>query len=284
MIPDGLLAELETRRNHWLAVNSPPETLTRDIARQELETGQRETQLAAAREERDRRRAALLELRAERDALENGRRPLPGGAAPDAEEARLENAVREAEARLEEARRQAEAVRQDLAGLRRQTDMLRQATAERASHMEPLERDFRRRLELAGFADEADYRAACLSEEERERLRQEEQELRTEQTELDARRRDKAAQLAAERRRNVTPSPASRWPPPLQRCGKTPGGSRRPSAASARRWRKTGTSRKPAPRAPPPSPRSAGSTGAGARSTISSVRKAAKNTATSCRR
>ena len=202
---DGLLAELETRRNHWLARTARRETLTRDIARQELETGQRETQLAAAREERDRRRAALLELRAERDALENGRRPLPGGAAPDAEEARLENAVREAEARLEEARRQAEAVRQDLAGLRRQTDMLRQATAERASHMEPLERDFRRRLELAGFADEADYRAACLSEEERERLRQEEQELRTEQTELDARRRDKAAQLAAERRRNVTP-------------------------------------------------------------------------------
>ena len=202
---DGLLGELETRRNHWLARTARRETLTGDIAGLELEAGQRETQLAAAREERDRRRAALMELLAERDALENERRALPGGAAPDAEEARLENAVREAETRLEEARQQAEAVRQDLAGLRRQTDMLRQATAERASHMEPLERDFRRRLEVAGFADEADYQAACLAEGERERLRQEEQELRTALTDIEARRRDKAAQLATERRRNVTP-------------------------------------------------------------------------------
>ncbi len=204
---ESLLRTLTDRRDQWLAREKRRETLQSAITEQEL--GRQH--LAAQLRERDAERARLREtgraLTAERDALLRDRRERLGDGNPEAEERRLDALVADAEKRLETVRRTVETARQRLAGEKSTLDALDRGMAERLAQLAPLEEDFRLRLFASGFADETDYREATLPEEARNALLQREQALLTERTELEARLKDKAGQLAAERERQVTDRP-----------------------------------------------------------------------------
>ena len=127
-----------------------------------------------------------------------------GDKSPVAEYKRLKGRVEEAEKRLEGVRQTVDAAKQRFAGLTSKRETLDRSIAERQAQIGPLEEDFRLRLSQTGFADEVEYRDACLTETVRNTLAQREQELLTERAELEARLADRIAQLAAEREKQVT--------------------------------------------------------------------------------
>ena len=63
------------------------------------------------------------------------------------------------------------------------------------------------RIKKTGFEDEIEYLSACMNEEERERLAEQEKAMIRERTELDARMKDKSTALTAEREKHLTDQP-----------------------------------------------------------------------------
>ncbi|MFQ8735832.1 MAG: hypothetical protein ACLSAH_07175 [Bilophila wadsworthia] len=149
-------------------------------------------------------REAARSLSEDREKLRLDRRRLLGDKSPDEEEKRLNGLVEEAEKRLEGVRQTVDAAKQRFCWADQQRETLDRSIAERQAQIGPLEEDFRLRLSQTGFADEVEYRDACLTETVRNTLAQREQELLTERAELEARLADRIAQLAAEREKQVT--------------------------------------------------------------------------------
>ncbi|MEO5362384.1 MAG: hypothetical protein H7838_01980, partial [Magnetococcus sp. DMHC-8] len=81
---------------------------------------------------------------------------------------------------------------------------LAHSLAAREERLQTAERAWQVRLTAAGFADEADYLAACLSEESRTALQQQARQLADEQTEWLAREREKRTHWAVEQAKRLT--------------------------------------------------------------------------------
>ena len=179
---ETLLHNLSERRERWVSREK-----RRDLLQQKMSALELESRHLASREK-----------------LRLDRRRLLGDKSPDEEEKRLNGLVEEAEKRLEGVRQTVDAAKQHLAGLTSKRETLDRSIAQRQAQIGPLEEDFRLRLSQTGFADEAEYRDACLTETVRNTLTQKEQGLLTERAELEARLADRIAQLAAEREKQVT--------------------------------------------------------------------------------
>ena len=135
------------------------------------------------------------------------RRELYGEKNPDQEEKRLADDVDQAGTVLEKAREEYAKTEKELNSVKEKRDDLEKKTAQRAHDLVQAEGSLTERIKKAGFEDEAGYLSACLSEEERERLTEQEKTLIREKTELDARRKDKKAALAVEREKHLTDQP-----------------------------------------------------------------------------
>ena len=156
--------------------------------------------MAARREERDN----LMRVYESESA---SRRELFGDKSPDQEEKRLADAVDLAGQAFEKAREEYGKVDKEIGALKEKIEVLTTKTGKRAQELEQADQKLTARITQAGFADEEDYLSACLSEEERETLDGREKSLIKEKTELDARRKDKTAALAAEREKHLTEQP-----------------------------------------------------------------------------
>ncbi len=110
----------------------------------------------------------------------------------------------QADGKLEKARQDYGLIEKEIGALKEKITSLQVKTAQRAAELEQAERDVRARIQGAGFADEADYLSSRLREDEREFLAEKEKNLLKEKTELDARRKDRADALAAEREKKLT--------------------------------------------------------------------------------
>ena len=108
---------------------------------------------------------------------------------------------------MEKAREEYAKTEKELNSVKEKRDDLEKKTAQRAHDLVQAEGSLTERIKKAGFEDEAGYLSACLSEEERERLTEQEKTLIREKTELDARRKDKKAALAVEREKHLTDQP-----------------------------------------------------------------------------
>lgn len=146
----------------------------------ELESRHLASRLLDMEKDLGKQREAARSLSEDREKLRLDRRRLLGDKSPDEEEKRLNGLVEEAEKRLEGVRQTVDAAKQRFAGLTSKRETLDRSIAERQAQIGPLEEDFRLRLSQTGFADEAEYRGACLTETVRNTLAQREQELLTE--------------------------------------------------------------------------------------------------------
>lgn len=201
---EGLLHSLSERRDHWASLEKRRDLLQQTMGALELESRHLASRLLDMGKELDKQREAVRSLSEGQEKLRLDRRQLFGDNSPDEEEKRLNGLVEGAEKRLESVRQTVDAARQELAGLTSKKETLDRAIAERQAQLGPLEEDFRLRLSQTGFADETEYRDACLTETVRNTLAQKEQGLLTERAELEARLADRIAQLAAEREKQVT--------------------------------------------------------------------------------
>ena len=202
---ETLLHSLSERRERWVSREKRRDLLQQKMSALELESRHLASRLLDM--EKDLGQAAgkrPAPCRRIGKSCSSTRRRLIGDKSPDEEEKRLNGLVEEAEKRLEGVRQTVDAAKQRFAGLTSKRETLDHSIAERQAQIGPLEEDFRLRLSQTGFADEAEYRDACLTETVRNTLAQREQELLTERAELEARLADRIAQLAAEREKQVT--------------------------------------------------------------------------------
>ena len=204
---DRLQEELTARRTRWQEQEGRKNELAKSIAALEIRLQHGSDQLAAAEADCSTRRQAHAALAAERDLLSGERQELFAEKNPDTEENRLLTAVEEAGKKREEADRRRIAASQELEKLKSRLETMEKAMSGRGEQLRILEEDFVRRLRQSGFGDEQGYQAACLPEAERVALLQERERLDTEQTETEARWRDKTRQLEAQRQQQATDRP-----------------------------------------------------------------------------
>ena len=204
---DRLQEELTARRTRWQEQEGRKDELVKSIGALEIRLQHGSDQLAAAEADCCARRQAHAALAAERDLLSDERQELFADKNPDTEENRLLTAVEEAGKRREEADRRRIAASQELEKLKSRLETMEKAMSGRGEQLRILEEDFSRRLRQSGFGDEQGYQTACLPEAERVALLQERERLDTEQTETEARWRDKARQLEAQRQQQATDRP-----------------------------------------------------------------------------
>ncbi len=204
---DTILKDLTERRDIWQAKLDEKNEFEKKI--HSLEAGIDKDKALLAKLEHDLKtsrkdREGLLRQHA---SLGTSRRELYGEKNTDQEEKRLADAVDQAGKVLEKAREEHAKVEKALNSLKEKRDDLEKKTGKRAIDLLQAEQNLTERIKKTGFGDETDYLSACLSEEEREGLAQQEKVLIREKTELDARKKDKSAALAAEREKNLTDQP-----------------------------------------------------------------------------
>ncbi len=201
---DSILKDLTGRKDNWLAKQEEGTGLEKMI--QDLKAGIDKDKALLEKIEQD-----LKELRKDRDgmvvhyeSLVTSRRELYGEKDTDQEEKCLAAAVDEAGKAFENAREIHTLMEKEITAKKAKAEDLRTKTLNRAIELAHTEQNLTVRIIKAGFRDETDYVSACLVEEERERLSEQEKALIREKTELDARRKDKSTVLADEQEKHLT--------------------------------------------------------------------------------
>ncbi|MBN1613872.1 MAG: AAA family ATPase [Deltaproteobacteria bacterium] len=200
---DALLEHLTDRRNTWQAKEGESVHCERKIVEQKAGIEKQrallqnlENDLAERRRERD-------GLKGEWESLKGSRRALFGEKSADLEERRLAETVDRAGKVLETARADYGRIEREIGALKERIASLREKTGHRSAEQVKAEQKWRERITGAGFAGEEDYLSSRLGEEQRESLAAREQALLGEKAELEARRKDRAETLAAERGKDL---------------------------------------------------------------------------------
>jgi DNA repair protein SbcC/Rad50 len=205
---DAVLTELTRRKDAWQARLAEKAAVEKRIADLTAQIDRDRALAESLAKELAARRAERGDLAAQLASLGASRRELFGEKDARREEARLAEAVTRAEGALEKARAKQGRIEGELGALRERIASLNTKTGNRAAELARSEGELAGRIREAGFADEADYRAAALGDRERQALAAREDALMKETTELAARRGDRAAALAAEREKRLTERPA----------------------------------------------------------------------------
>lgn len=146
----------------------------------------------------------LQTLRQDAEQLAAKRTALFADKQPDAEERRLAQVLKTAEEAAQQAQEEHRRYLDELKQQRTLISSRETAAAERAEPLQRQEAAFAERLRTGGFADEAAWQAAQLTEAKRAALSKQADDLRDRRTQLDERRRDREARLADEEQLALT--------------------------------------------------------------------------------
>jgi DNA repair protein SbcC/Rad50 len=205
---DAVLRDLTGRRDRWQAGQDETITAGKRIGDLRAALDKDSALLASLEKDLTARRRDRDDLLRQVESLSDSRRKLFGENNADREEKRLAEAVDQAGRTLEAAREEYGSVEKEIGVLKEKISLLKEKTGKRAEELAQAEESLKERIRKAGFADEAEYLSACLTEEAREMLAGREMALVKEKTELDARRRDRSEALVAERGKRLTDQPA----------------------------------------------------------------------------
>ncbi|MEN6331729.1 MAG: SbcC/MukB-like Walker B domain-containing protein, partial [Smithella sp.] len=204
---DNTLKELTARHDVWQKKQNERTIAEKKIADWQAEIAQVQSLLANLEKDLNAGREERAALKNVCKAQEDVRCSLFGEKNPDEEEKRLAAALDQALKYFQKCGDNYLKNEQEFIVLQEKTETLNARTAKRTLELNETMQHLTERLNQAGFADEADYLDACLSEDEREKLAHREKELIREKTELDTRRQDKSAVLVAEREKRLTDQP-----------------------------------------------------------------------------
>ncbi len=200
----NILDTLTRKREAWQVKLTDKERLQKGIAAIEAELETQKTLLKKLDEERLTRDADHRELAGQLDILSSQRSKLYGIKSPDEEERHYADAVDAADKVLEQARVQHNSVQDGVNALKARLTSLNESIQKREEELAAAQQVLKERLTQAGFVDELDYQAACMTDEERQLLTAQKEALEREQTELETRRKDKAAALSVEQQKAIT--------------------------------------------------------------------------------
>ncbi|MCX5819008.1 MAG: AAA family ATPase [Deltaproteobacteria bacterium] len=204
---DAVLRDLTGRRDAWQAGQDEKTAAEKRIGEVKAALDKDSALLASLERDLTARCRDRDDLLRQVESLGASRRELFGEKNADREEKRLAEAVDRTGRTFEKAREEYGKIEKEIGALKEKIALLKEKTGKRAEELAQAERNLTERIHKAGFADEAGYLSACLTEEARERLADRETALVREKTGLDARRRERAEALAAERGKRLTDQP-----------------------------------------------------------------------------
>jgi DNA repair protein SbcC/Rad50 len=204
---DTILKALQTRKETWQAQADEKTACERRAADLKAETDKTRALRSSLEIDLEMHRKDRDNLKRECESLRAARRELFGEKEADSEEKRLADAVNQAEKALEKAREDHGKIEKEMGALKEKITSLGEKTGNRATELTRAEGMLMERIRKAGFADEADYRSSCLSDEEREALAAKETSLIKKRTELEVRLKDRSEELEAEREKRLTDLP-----------------------------------------------------------------------------
>lgn len=208
LTPDTLEKTYEIllqRREAWQANERKKLHLEQEIRTSDAVLQTLTKRIAESEENLAGQHTAVMELEREFDLAVAERKTLFADRDADTEEQALVEAAAVLAAGAENARKQHDAAVGELSGLQAAIADLEQTIANRNAGLDTAGTAFAMRLTAKGFSDEATYKAACLSEEERGRLEAENRRLEAEATRLAVIRQEKSNLLLAEEEKKLTP-------------------------------------------------------------------------------
>ena len=207
-IAEPLVASLEARRDAWQREEERGRNLEQSVQSGEVSLCNLAEQLAALDADLAARREEVEAAFAGVEVVKKERRELFGEQSPDAEEERLERLAQASRDQLASASEALSAARQILVVLDSSIAELRRGVQKEGEEVEQREAEFGEALAGKGFADEAAFVAASLSEAERERLESAATSLEHRKRDIDLKRSDREARLRDELERRLTASSA----------------------------------------------------------------------------
>ena len=207
-LPENGFATVEntliTRREQWLAkqleknsLDQSTTNLTLQIEHLNQQLGKRNDELAKQRKDHATLLNAQHTLVLERKALFEDKDPV-------LEESRLAVAVLKAEKQVEIGNENLHTASQVATQLNSKINAIIESLQNRAGQLNLAEEEFKQGLSKYFFVSEADFQSACLSDETREELSREAQQLSDEQSGLDAKHKDRCERLKNEHEKNIT--------------------------------------------------------------------------------
>ena len=204
---DNTFHKLSERRNKWREWQQDKSKFEQLISNIISQINHRNEQLIAIESELKVQQRSMIQLNNELALLKQERVKLFADKNPDSVESDLINSVEQAEKNQEAARYLVKNAETALNKLQHDIATLTKAIASRSERLKQAEPAFNQRLVNAGFNDEVAYKAACLNDEDRKALQQQDQLLKSEFAALMARLQDKTTQLANERTKQITDQP-----------------------------------------------------------------------------
>jgi len=204
---DGILNHLQERRNAWQAKQEEKAVHEKKIGDLLAGIDKSGALLESHAKDLAARRLKRNELNGETEALCAARRESFGKQDPDEVEKGLAAAVESAGRALERARTEQGRIDKEISALQEKMAFLAANIDLRKRALAKVEQELSSQIATAGFAAEAQYLAARISEAEREILARRENALIREGTELEARQKDRSEALASERERRLTDQP-----------------------------------------------------------------------------
>jgi exonuclease SbcC len=207
-VAESLVTGLEQRRDAWRNEEERCRSLDNFLHTAEASLRSFVEQLAALDDDLTARRKEVGAAFAEVESGKKERYELFGEKSPDAEEERLERLAQAARDQLASASEVQSAARQALAVLDTSIAELRRSVEEELEEVGSREAECGKALAGKGFADEAAFIAASLSEVERERIENLATSLENRKRDIDLKRSDREARLRDELERRLTASSA----------------------------------------------------------------------------
>ncbi|MFZ2949750.1 MAG: AAA family ATPase [Desulfuromonadaceae bacterium] len=201
---DELLSLLAARRNRYVERLQAKELLEKGRTSFATEKEKQQALLAESEKMLDEKEQLLSGKNDQRDALIKQRQEKYGERNPDIEEKRLADALGQAGERREAVLQEKNRLQAELGGLNQQIERLTVSIAQRNTTLSELEGAITLRLVEAGFADEASFLNACLPQERFDALTQMADNLRKDETAIQARLQDRSEALELELNKNLT--------------------------------------------------------------------------------
>ncbi|MBQ0721503.1 MAG: AAA family ATPase [Gammaproteobacteria bacterium] len=195
---------LITRREQWLAKQLAKSNIDQSIGNITLQIQHQSQVLSDKGGELEKQRVDHDSLLSQQNVLKRERVALFDNKDPVLEESLLAAAVVATEKRLEADNHCLRSVSEEVTTLSSQLKAIANSLRNRAGPLKNAEEHFQQRRIASLFATEGDYLAASISDEMREKLSSEAEQLDAEQSGLEARHKDRSERLKKEREKYIT--------------------------------------------------------------------------------
>ncbi|MBF0125341.1 MAG: hypothetical protein HQL60_08395, partial [Magnetococcales bacterium] len=183
------LARLTERRRHWQQQRSQQQQLADQITQINHELQQQQLWLEQSDADINGKRADQAHISGDYEQLLQQRQTLFGSQDPDQEQQRLDQLVQQAQQAQQGAQTERQRRVEERERWVAQLEALQQTIHQRLGELQQLQQIFHQGLLQAGFDDEADYQAACLSEAERCQLGDTWQQMQQDESDLTRQKR-----------------------------------------------------------------------------------------------